>query len=87
MLPHPPAAEEALHQRLHAFPLKQVGCVFNRPNYPCRRTITIALLAQLSNRSNLALAGATGSNWLASPGTSKRACALFWNANITWNSG
>jgi hypothetical protein len=41
----------------------------------------------LTARSNLAVALATGSNRVASPGTSKRAAALFWNASITWNSG
>src|ERR1700730_16342408 len=41
----------------------------------------------LTARSNLAVAVATGSNRVASPGTSKRAAALFWNASITWNSG
>ena len=43
--------------------------------------------ARLTDRSNLALALAIGSNALRSPGNSSRTAALFCNASITWNSG
>ena len=42
---------------------------------------------RLTDRSNLAVVAATGSNAVVSPGRSKPAGALFWNASITWNSG
>ena len=52
---------EALRQRLHACPLEQVGCVFNRPHNPRRRTLPVALLAQAQRQVEL---GARGRNRL-----------------------
>ena len=43
--------------------------------------------ARLTDRSNLALAEATGSNAVVSPASSRLTAALFCNVSITWNSG
>ena len=43
--------------------------------------------ARLSDRSNLALALATGSKPVLSPGSSRLTSALFCSTSITWNSG
>src|SRR5262245_31285854 len=43
--------------------------------------------AKLTDKSNFALAPATGSTLTLSPSSSSCAGALFCNANITWNSG
>src|SRR5215510_6944040 len=43
--------------------------------------------ARLTDKSNFALASATGSTLALTPASSSSTAALFCNANITWNSG
>ena len=43
--------------------------------------------ARLSDKSNLALALATGSKLVLSPANSSPSFAVFCNTSITWNSG
>ena len=81
---------EKTHQssrhRLGAGAIEQVGGVLEHAVDSHRGAIAAALLAKTDGEVELVVA-ATGSNAVVSPGRSKPAGALFWNASITWNSG